>query len=653
MARQQYDSQPWRKHFEVYNNFSGGLNTMDANETLRDTELTTLTNVDLGERGTLKRRTGYTKIANSPDPTKKIQGYFRYYGKNATDIELIMQDGKLYRNVSSWSQKEWALVPIEGLTGTIQSDKMVEGVQTEGGLYIATGTKLIVFDGSVGTAKVVSPYYPKPLEALYIGTNGLFDDPDAYLTNGVSAFLQIEGVNPDKRYGIVGNKNATTFRVFSSHPVGETPEFKFERKHEKWTDWHVSQDWNTSQTWTTAFPETGDYQIRVSARLQSAPSDVEEFYLPKYTVYETDRNEVPDYSKIHTCRRILLHWGRLYLYGGDDIDLVYISHLNNPRYFPTTNTLRFENEWSERITNIIPYRNMLVVFSPHTIQGLFGKSPGDFQRVMMNSAIGCVTERTARVIQNHIIFHSHDGFYILKSVGITDERINVEKIDTKIHDLVPKNPKIVGCSVVYNNQYIAYFPEYKKAFRYYYEFGVWVTDESDILDIKETFDFDGELCIVREYGDILNKSATSYIDDTVPYELKIETKFYTFGQPHHLKKLKEIQLILGNGEVATNAELAVFADSQIILDPTEGKAVITEEGFVEWQVLTTPNLKANPGTIFGSWLMGESPWGNVDAEVHKLKLGGKCRRTKVIITHKEDASFQLIGLAYIFKIKKP
>jgi hypothetical protein len=49
---------PYEKHMEGYNNFSGGLNTVTASDNMNDSEMLDLTNVDLGERGSLRRRTG-------------------------------------------------------------------------------------------------------------------------------------------------------------------------------------------------------------------------------------------------------------------------------------------------------------------------------------------------------------------------------------------------------------------------------------------------------------------------------------------------------------------------------------------------------------------------------------------------------------------
>lgn len=61
MARQQYKVAPYIKHLEVFNDFSGGLNTVTTNDKLRNNELPNITNLDLGDRGSLKRRDGMVK----------------------------------------------------------------------------------------------------------------------------------------------------------------------------------------------------------------------------------------------------------------------------------------------------------------------------------------------------------------------------------------------------------------------------------------------------------------------------------------------------------------------------------------------------------------------------------------------------------------
>lgn len=57
MPREELRPQPYLKHMYSYRTFDG-LNTMDAENQMTDSELTDLTNIDLSERGSLRRRPG-------------------------------------------------------------------------------------------------------------------------------------------------------------------------------------------------------------------------------------------------------------------------------------------------------------------------------------------------------------------------------------------------------------------------------------------------------------------------------------------------------------------------------------------------------------------------------------------------------------------
>lgn len=58
MARQSYRVNSQDKQMEVFSNFIGGLNTVASQSNLSDSELTTISNMSLDSRGSLKRRTG-------------------------------------------------------------------------------------------------------------------------------------------------------------------------------------------------------------------------------------------------------------------------------------------------------------------------------------------------------------------------------------------------------------------------------------------------------------------------------------------------------------------------------------------------------------------------------------------------------------------
>src|SRR5690349_1751555 len=94
MARQNIKPNPSEKLFEAYMDFSGGLNSETANESLKDNEMPVLLNVDMNTRGSVRRRSGRQFIL---DVQETAQGMFQFFrkGKKSPDLILAIK-GKLY-----------------------------------------------------------------------------------------------------------------------------------------------------------------------------------------------------------------------------------------------------------------------------------------------------------------------------------------------------------------------------------------------------------------------------------------------------------------------------------------------------------------------------------------------------------------------------
>lgn len=637
MARQNMRPIPYLKNMEAYNDFSGGLNTITSDDNLKDNEFNDLLNVDLDERGSVKRRNGWSRHL-TPAVQGAAQGYFRFFKADGTMEEIIATGGKLYKN--------GVVIPIPGLT-TFQTSRQIEAVQFKNKLYIATGSKLVVYDGT--TASIVTPYKPEPLEAIYIGTNSLADDPNNYLADGISAVLQINGMQPDLRYGIA-NKDAF-FTVYVSKPAGTTIEYKLEWRLYDGGTWTIAQDWGTSNRLKLKNPTARDYQLRFVIRQQGTTPEVEAM-LPRYSVKATNENKVVDTSSVHQCNRILVHWERVILYGDPkQKDLIYVSDIDRPEYVPTTHTLRFENQEQEELTALVKFRDMLIAFTPHTIQGLYGKGPEDFSRMYLSTSIGCIAPYSAKVFENYIGFLSLEGIYILKSVGYSENRINVEKIDSVISNSVPRDRD--ACAIVSDGQYQLIFPTKNIRFRFYYQRAVWTKDESPKLNFNRMYEFDG-----IAYGQaspssiILKADKTKWDDDGYVYKDRYVFKEYDFNEPYNPKKLKELQILLAQ-TANTKLSIWVYADGAAIISPDNSYASVNELGNVVWNDSTIPNIHIETGTVLGSWIMGKSTFGNTESGVQKMKLAGKCRKVRIEIEHAEATPNTVLGLGFIFKSKKP
>jgi hypothetical protein len=297
---------------------------------------------------------------------------------------------------------------------------------------------------------------------------------------------------------------------------------------------------------------------------------------------------------------------------------------------------------------------MIVAFSASSIQALFGKSPQDYQRFTIHTGIGCVAPLSAAVMGNYISFLSSEGLYALISVGTSESRLNVKRIDDNIKNLITKDSDAIG--VTFNNQYHIVYPSQKKRFRYYHEQGVWARDESDKMDFSNMYTIGGELYAQSASNGITYVFDDSvYTDDGFVYEDIVETKSFDFGVPYNPKKLKELQLLMAYEGDNIESYCYVYADGNLILNPEtdESYAAIDTNHNVSWVPVSNPNMQSNVGTVFGSWIMGSSAWGNQELYLNKLSISGKCLRTKVRIVNKKPLANRFLGVAYVFKLKKP
>lgn len=674
MVRQSVNTQPWIKHLEIYNDFSGGANTSVTDSSLRDNELTYLKNVDIDDRGTLKRRTGMKRTFDY-HIAGKGQGMFVWRGEGRETV-LAACNGKLYlfNNVYGGDPVLQEMQYADFSPVTFQSDRMIDAVMFGNKMYIATGDPnvgLLEYDGGE-YINSVEVYQPNGLEALYIGINAMSATPDTFLTSGEAAFLRVDGVVPydasknDQymKYGVV-NKD-TWFKVYVSKPASSVVEYRFEYRKMGTDTWGLWEDWATDNTHRFRSKEVGDWELRFLTRIQGDTA-TEEYYIPQFSIKETDEEneaiERYDVSELKRCNRILAHWQRLVLY--DDSELgkskFYVSHIDNAGYFPMSNTLSFDIGYNDRLTSIVPFRDMLVVFKENSIQAVYGNGPiGDnaYRRVVLNTSIGCVAPRGATVVGNHVMFYSKDGVYRLKSLGYTQDQANVEKMDSRIKNLIPLNDET---AIAYYEQNQFHILVGGKRFRYYTLLDAWVCDESTKFvnpGGTTTVGLVTYLLATLTLSDgtketqILQTDSTSYLDEDHVYETTIETKMYDFGQPHHPKKLKELQLLLGSFKDPVNIELYVYADNQAIINPETSEAVVQEDGSVVWVESSSPNVSVPSGTIFGSWQLGLSPFGSVDSSIHYVRLTGMCKRTKISIHHNEAKPMSLLGLGYIFKLKR-
>ena len=365
------------------------------------------------------------------------------------------------------------------------------------------------------------------------------------------------------------------------------------------------------------------------------------------------------YSAIHTSRSIRLHWDRILLakdnkYPGQ----IYISDLNNPRYFPTNKRIDFSLDRKEGITAITRLKDYLVIFTKTTVSVLLGKGPQDgeipipdtYSVKMIHDRIGCSAERSAKVVGNEIFFLSDNGLYSLRPNDYQNNDLNVLPIDQNIKSLIVNDPN--ACAMVHDNQYWICFPSRKEMLRMYYQTGAWVQDTSSKLNITQFMIYTDDVYNLTDDGTICLQDS-SYTDDGETYECAVQSKYFDLAATFAYKKLKRLFVLARNyPTIHVPLFVRVWSDSQIVLDPTQEKAVV-KDNYVEWETTTEPNIEFENSAILGSWELGKSLLGDVEMSIKEASVRGKGKRIRVGFTHKENGPCEILGFGIEYKVRKP
>lgn len=617
-----------------------------AGKTTFDVTSTTSENVDNADPAA---RIWYDFTLVHDAITGKGQGLFQYYRKDQAEPDLIMAvGGRLYLRKPDSST--FVPIPIAGLSGKFQDTLPIEAVQYKDLLFIATGTKLVEYDGT--SAKVVEPYKPTAMEAIYIGTNALAPNPDGYIQDQEAPNLDV-AIKPQKRSGVTNQ--ICTMTAFVSKPASITSvKYKWEYRKVGDTSWTLGKDFDTAaKSWDFKPTSTGKYELKVTVQNAASTSQTADYTITNYPVNDVEDkgNITLPVESIQTCRKIMLHWDRIILAKDNKYPhQMYISDLNNPRYFPTTNSINFDANKQEPITAMVRYRDMLVVFTKTTIQTLLGKSPSDYRRALIHDGVGCVADRTAHVIGNHIIFLSNEGIQMLAPSALTLDTLNVKRVDYPIKSAIIRDPDAAG--MVHDNQYWICLPSQSVIYRFYYDGTVWVRDKSSKLNICSFVEFENQVYELTLDGKLYKQDKTVYSDIEEPYDMIVESKYLDLSTSFNQKKLKRLYVLAKHFTSTVNLKVRVYADSALVLNPESGEAVITEDGAVEWSSTTAPNFKFYTGTVIGEWIVGTTPLGDVQLSVQRASVRGKCRRVKVVFVHSEAKPCEIYAFGLEFKQKK-
>lgn len=428
---------------------------------------------------------------------KAYRDYQKIYGGQNNSFELLMITTSLYDNTSTaWTfscklpsleydkagdivdtieiSSEEVVLPVvfnwdRNLSNldTIEFfDKIYFTGNNKGLVCYDRSEKTFTYNGSNITGVDNGAYKPSPMEIRKVGFNVLGDDP--------LHWVDYKGINTDSIQGIYltadGNiplnviPSGGKFRLNVLY-TGKNGDFNISFKEGE-TPLTATVIANSTLTQTglkvydVIFTTTPTSEVEIKIEKQNTNIN------PYYDYYEVGSVD-PETKPVENINigdyGICEMYNRAVYYKDDTI---WFSEINNFNYVPNYNYVSLPIEPTDKITKVVFFKNVYVVFTKQRIYKMinsFGAS--DFQVMPVNLSIGCHAPNTVIPIENELYFASPRGIYALRSSEFREGIENLKELDTKIKKLTSDVTMYLGeksdPSVRYNG-----IPEKAQAIRY-------------------------------------------------------------------------------------------------------------------------------------------------------------------------------------------
>ncbi|MBA7577319.1 hypothetical protein ES708_19170 [subsurface metagenome] len=314
------------------------------------------------------------------------------------------------------------------------------------------------------------------------------------------------------------------------------------------------------------------------------------------TVLHTDHTVPPDAPHLGTKRR-----SRAYIVKDD---IVYISNLTQPEYFPLVTGQYLWTGNQQRITGLLEQLSGLPVYTEDSIERLLGTNRDNFEFRNSYATEGNIAIRSLVNCDNLLVYLEFDGIHYFDGVstGIFSEALN-EYIKTNIN----RAKAYLSCATYYDNKYLLCYPKGSSntpSETIYVDlkdrtFGIYSFDFSCFSRWSRGTDglrlFGGSNTIGRVYEIFKSNGTDILLDDTVKIEAYDKTEYIDFGIPEREKNIFEIYV---RCEATHATTLTIAYQTDIDAEDSVTQAVTATD---QWYRLRLPSgvrgrgLKIRPG----------------------------------------------------------
>lgn len=366
-----------------------GMDVSGVSTQINEHESPDMINVWVDERGSLNKRTGYSRVFPTSLGTGKINGLYEYKKSDGSSIFLIAWGTQLYTQVGNAQ-------PVSIYTGLQNQTVMFFTMSNK--CYILDGVHFLVYDGT--TVSAVTPYIPTiQISKLAAGGGTANEDfnlignkfKDSFSPDGTATLFQLSLTGLDSTT-VTAVSGVTTITEGSGLTVNRT----------------------TGQVTFTTAPVSGTNSLVITAGKTISG--------------------YPDMVK--DCMMAMAFGGsndtRMFFTGNPNMpEYVWRSGLYDPTYWPENGFYKFPEKvrgFSKQYDYLVVHREIGI----HQVQySVNDAGVASFPSKPINDEVGTYASGSIQIIENNPTFLSKDGVYTLVGSNVRDER-NVEHVSLTI-----------------------------------------------------------------------------------------------------------------------------------------------------------------------------------------------------------------------------
>jgi hypothetical protein len=366
-----------------------GIDVSGTSTQIDDHQSPDMLNMNIDERGSLNKRTGYERVFPTSLGDGKINGIYEYKKSDGTTEFLIAHTTKLYKQSGNDQ-------PVQIYSGL--ADANVHFFTMNYKCYILDGVNFLEYSGI--TVAAPTPYIPTIQISKSPAGGGTANEDFNLIGNKFKDSFSGDGTATLYQLSLTGLDSTTVTAVVGTSTITEGSGLTVDRT-------------NGKVTFTTA-PVQGTNNVIITAgkTVSGAP------------------------EKVKNCTFSVAFGGsndtRMFLSGNPNMpEYAFRSGLYDPTYFPENGFYKYP----ERVKGFSKQYDYLVVHREggiHQITYSMSDSGAvSFPSKPINDEVGTIATQSIQIIENNPVLLSKDGVYMLTATNVRDER-NVTHISLTV-----------------------------------------------------------------------------------------------------------------------------------------------------------------------------------------------------------------------------